>query len=149
MFRNRNFKTSLFDTHTSAHAKQIPLVNTLLHLATYDVQDAEISEGTLTNSICITCVFAQGTSSQGCYISLLENHDSMALNNSSLRIEREGDSLNATGCVENLEGGLYHVAVYDIEADGTVDWHNRALFLTAALNMTSSPEQLGILVRVS
>ena len=73
----------------------------------------------------------------------------MALNNSSLRIEREGDSLNATGCVENLEGGLYHVAVYDIEADGTVDWHNRALFLTAALNMTSSPEQLGILVRVS
>ena len=73
----------------------------------------------------------------------------MAINNSSLRIEREGDSLNVTGCIENLERGLYHVVVYDIEADGTIDWQSRALFLNAALNMTSSPEQLGTLVRVS
>ena len=62
----------------------------------------------------------------------------MATNTTGLGIEREGDdSLNATGCIEDLEGGLYHVAVYDIEADGTIDWHNSALSLTAALNWTS------------
>ena len=97
----------------------------------------QISEGNLLNSICITCIFAQGTSAQGCYISLLENHDSVATNTTGLRIEREDDSLNATGCIENLEGGLYHVVLYDIEADGTVDWQNSALFLTTALNWTS------------
>ena len=101
------------------------------------MQEAEISEHSLLNSICITCVFAQGTSAQGCYITLLENHDSVVTNITGVRIEREGDSLNATGCVENLEGRLYHVAVYDIEADGTVDWNSRALLLTAALNWTS------------
>ena len=109
------------------------------------MQEAEISEGSIIDSICITCVFAQGTSAQGCYISLLENHDSAVTNTTGLRIEREGESLNVTGCIENLEGGLYHVAVYDIEADGTVDWHSRALFLTAALNWTSpssEPDQL-------
>ena len=111
------------------------------HIDTYVVQDAEISEGSVLDSICITCIYAQGTSAHGCYISLLKNHDSVVTNITGLRIEREGDSLNATGCIENLEGGLYHVVVYDIEADGTVDWHNRALFLTAALNWTS-PDQL-------
>ena len=100
------------------------------------MQDAEILEGSFHNSICITCIFAQGTSAQGCYISLQENHDSKATNTTGLRIER-GDSLNATGCIEDLEGGLYHVAVYDIEANGTVDWHNSALSLTTALNWTS------------
>ena len=105
------------------------------------MQDTEISEVSLLNSICITCIFAQGTSAQGCYISLLKNHVSGVTNTTGLRIEREGDSLNATGCIENLEGGLYHVAVYDIEADDTVDWQNRALFLTAALNFTASHEQ--------
>ena len=104
------------------------------------MQDAEISQDSLLNSICITCIFAQGTSAQGCYISLLENHGSGVTNTTGLRIDREGDSLNAAGCIENLEGGLYHVAVYDIEADGTVDWQNRALFLTAALNMTASDQ---------
>ena len=107
------------------------------HIDTYVVQDVEISKDRLFDSICFTCIFAQGTSAQGCYVSLLENHDSVPTNTNGLRIEREGDSLNATGCIENLEGGLYHVVVYDIEADGTVDWHNRALFLTAALNWTS------------
>ena len=111
------------------------------HIDTYVVQDAEISEGSILDSICITCIYAQGTSAHGCYISLLTNHDSVVTNITGLRIEREDDSLNATGCIENLEGGLYHVAVYDIEADGTVDWHNRALFLTAALNWTP-PDQL-------
>ena len=103
------------------------------------MQEAEISEGI--NSICITCIFAQGTSAQGCYISL-ENHDSVATNTTGLSIEREGDSLNATGCIEDLEGGLYHVVVYDIEADGTVDWDSRALVITVALNLTSTPEQV-------
>ena len=117
--------------------------HTCTYLATYAVQDAEISQDSLLNSICITCIFAQGTSAQGCYISLLENHDSVVTNTTGLRIERKGDSLNATGCIVNLEGGLYHVAVYDIEADGTVDWHNRAFFLTAALNWTAS-DQLNI-----
>ena len=65
----------------------------------------------------------------------------MATNTTGLRIEREGDSLNATGCIEDLEGGLYHVVLYDVEANGTVDWHNSALFFTAALNLTS-PDQL-------
>ena len=102
------------------------------------MQGAEISEVSLLNSICITCVFAQGTSAHGCYISLLENYDSVVTNVTGLRIEREGDSLNVTGCIENLEGGLYHVVVYDIEANGTVDWQNRALFFTAALNWTIS-----------
>ena len=118
---------------------------TPVHIATYGVQDVEISEVSLLNSICITCIFAQGTSAQGCYISLLENHDSVVTNATGLRIEREGDSLNVAGCVENLEGGLYHVVVYDVEADGTVDWHNRVFFLTAALNWTSpslEPDQL-------
>ena len=110
------------------------------HIDTYVVQDVEISEDRLFDSICITCIFAQGTSAQGCYISLLENHDSVPTNTNGLRIEREGGSLNATGCIENLEGGLYHVVVYDIEADGTVDWHNRAFFLTAALNWTASDQ---------
>ena len=117
---------------------------TLVHacLATYGVQDVEISEDRLLDSICITCIFAQGTSTQGCYIVLLENHDSVATNATGLRI---GNSLNAVGCIENLEEGLYHVVVYDIEADGTVDWNSRALFLTAALNWTSpssEPDQL-------
>ena len=123
------------------HTHEQHTVHTLVHIATHDVQDAEISEGSLLNSICITCIFAQGTSAKGCYISLLENHDSKATNTTGLRIEREGDSLNATGCIEDLEGGLYHVAVYDIDADGTIDWHSRALFLTAVLNLTASPEQ--------
>ena len=64
----------------------------------------------------------------------------MATNTTGLKIER-GDSLNATGCIEDLEGGLYHVVVYDIEANGTVDWDNSALSLTTALNWTS-PNQL-------
>ena len=101
------------------------------------MQGAEITEDNLYNSICITCTFARGTSAQGCYISLLWNHDSVTTNTTGLGIEREGDSLNATGCIEDLEGGLYHVAVYDIEANGTVDWHNSALSLTTALNWTS------------
>ena len=116
---------------------------THVHTATYGVQGAEISEGSLFNSICITCIFAQGTSAQGCYVSLLENHDSVVTNATGLRNEREGDSLNVTSCIENLEGGLYHVVVYDIEADGTVDWHNRALVIThAALNWTFTSDQL-------
>jgi len=127
--------TSLFDIYTCKTC----YYTYLFTLATYDVQDAEISEGI--NSICITCIFARGTSAQGCYISLLQNHDSVPTNTTSLRIEREGDSLNATGCIEDLEGGLYHVVVYDIVADGTIDLHNRALFLTAAVNFTATPEQ--------
>ena len=110
-----------------------------MSIATYDVQDAEISEGI--NSICITCIFARGTSAQGCYISLLQKHDSVATNTTGLRIEK-GDSLNATGCIENLEGGLYHVAVYDIDADGTIDWHNSALLLSTSLNLTISLDRL-------
>ena len=120
-------------------------LHTPVQVGTYGVQEAEISEHSLLNSICITCVFAQGTSAHGCYISLLENHDSVVTNVTGLRIEREGDSLNATGCIENLEGGLYHVVVYDIEADGTVDWNSRTLLLTAVLNWTSpfsEPNQL-------
>ena len=96
------------------------------------VQGAEISEDHLFNFICITCIFAQGTSAQGCYISFLENHDSVVTNTTGLRIEREGDSLNATGCIENLEEGLYPVVVCDIEEDSTLDWHNRALVITHA-----------------
>ena len=113
---------------------------THVHTATYGVQEAEISEDILLGSICITCTFARGTSAQGCYISLLENHDSVTTNTTGLRIEREGDSLNATGCIEDLEGGLYHVVVYDVEADGTVDWQNRALVIIVALksNLTST-----------
>ena len=49
--------------------------------------------------------------------------------------------MNATGCIENLEGGLYHVVVYDIEADGTVDRQNQALVITAALNWTFTSDQ--------
>ena len=60
----------------------------------------------------------------------------------ALELKEEDESLNATGCFENLEGGLYHVAVYDADAGGTVDWQNRALFLTAVLNWTASPNQL-------
>ena len=114
---------------------------TPVHIATFGVQDAKISKLSLLNSICITCIFAQGTSAQGCYISLLENHGSVATNTTGLRIEREGDSLNAKGCIEDLEGGLYHVVLYDVEANGIVDWHNSALSLTTALNWTS-PDQL-------
>ena len=112
------------------------------HIVTYGVQDVEIFQDSLIGSICITCIFAQGTSAKGCYVNLLENHGSVTTNTTGLRIEREDDSLNATGYFENLEGGLYHVAVYDIEADGTVDWQNRALFLAAALNWTVSTNQL-------
>ena len=57
---------------------------------------------------------------------LLENHDSVTTNTTGLRIEKEGDSLSATGCIEDLEEGLYHADVYDVEVDGTVDWHNSA-----------------------
>ena len=87
-------------------------INTLAHtqhahaftcLATYGVQDVEISQDSLLGSICITCVLAQGTSAQGCYISLLENHDSVVTNTTGLRIDREGDSLNATGCIEKSD----------------------------------------------
>ena len=108
------------------------------------MQGAEITEDNLYNSICITCTFARGTSAQGCYISLLWNHDSVTTNTTGLGIEREGDSLNATGCIEDLEGGLYHVVVYDVVADGTVDWHNRALLIIVALksNLTSTPNQV-------
>ena len=124
--------------NTLAHTQQYAHACTCL--ATYGVQDVEISQDSVLGSICITCLFAQGTSAQGCYISLLENHDSVVTNTTGLRIER-GDSLNATCCIENLEGGLYHVVVYDIEADGTVDWNSRALLLTAALNWTSPPSE--------
>ena len=113
-----------------------------MHVATYGVQKTEITGDSLLNSICITCIFARGTSARGCYISLQENHDSVATNTTGLRIEREGDSLNATGCIKDLKGGLYYVAVYDVEADGTIDWYSRALFLTTALNWTASPDQL-------
>ena len=123
------------------HTHEQHTIHILVHIATRDVQDAEISEGSLHNSICVTCIFARGTSAQGCYISLLEYHGSVATNTTGLSIEREGDSLNATGCIEDLEEGLYHVVVYDIDADGTIDWQSRALFLTAALNWTASPEQ--------
>ena len=111
-----------------------------VHVDTHGVQDVEMSEGSVLDSICVTCIFAQGTSVQGCYIILLENHDSVVTNTTGLRIEREGDSLNVTGCIENLEEGTYHVVVYDIEEDGTVYWHNSALFLNAALNWTASDQ---------
>ena len=111
------------------------------YIATYGVQEAEITEDSFLGSICINCIFAQGTSAQGCYISLLQKHDSVATNTTGLRIEK-GDSLNATGCIENLEGGLYHVAVYDIDADGTIDWHNSALLLSTSLNLTISLDRL-------
>ena len=110
------------------------------HIDTYVMQDVEISEGSILDSICITCIYAQGTSAHGCYISLLKDRDSVVTNTTGLRIEREGDSLNATGCIKNLERGLYHVVVYDIEADGTINWNSRALFLTAALNWTASDQ---------
>ena len=137
-------KASQFVEHinTLAHTQH---AHTCTCLATYGVQDVEISQDNLLGSMCITCIFAQGTSAQGCYISLLENHDSVVTNTTGLRIERESDSLNATGCIENLQGGLYHVVVYDIEADDTVDWNSRALLLTAAMNWTfppSEPDQL-------
>ena len=73
----------------------------------------------------------------------------MATNTTGLGIKREGDSLNATGCIENLEGGLYHVVVYDVEANGTIDWQSRALFLTAILNLTASPEQQNTSKRIA
>ena len=109
------------------------------------MQGAEISEDSFRYSVCITCIFAQGTSAQGCFISLRENHNFVTTNTAGLRIERVGESLNATGCIEDLEEGLYHVAVYDVEADGTVDWDSSALFLTTTLNWTSpssEPDQL-------
>ena len=62
----------------------------------------------------------------------------MAVNISGIRIDREGDAVNATGCTDNVDSDTYHVVVYDIEADGTVDWRSRALFVTASLNLTSS-----------
>ena len=124
-------------THTQHFIHAQHFLHTPVQIGTYGVQKAEISEGSLFNSICINCIFAQGINVQGCYISLLENHDSVT---TGLRIER-GDSLNATGCVENLEGGLYHVVVYDIEADGTVDWNSRALVITTALNWTFTSDQ--------
>ena len=114
-------------------------MNTCTRIATYGVQDVEISEGSLPNSICATCIFAEGTDVQGCYVHLLAGHFSVATNISGIRIGREGDILNATSCIAKLESesDMYHVVVYDIEADGTVDWHNKALSITASLNLTS------------
>jgi len=112
------------------------------YIATYGVQDVEISEGSFPNSICVTCIFAKGTAVQGCYIHLLEEHYSVATNVTSIWIGRVDDALNATSCIGKLESDTYHVVVYDIEADGTVDWHNRALSITVSLNLTSSPGHL-------
>ena len=106
----------------------------------------EISQGSLPNSICATCIFAEGTAVRGCYVHLLQEHSSLTTNISGIRIAigRESDILNATSCIDKLESksDKYHVVVYDIEADGTVDWHNRALSITAILNLTSSPDHL-------
>jgi len=111
-----------------------------MNTATYGVQDVEIFVGSLPNSICATCIFAEGTAVRGCYVHLLEDHYSVATSTSSIRIDRESDVLNATSCIDKLESksDRYHVVVYDIEANGTVDWHNRALSITASLNLTSS-----------
>jgi len=106
----------------------------------------EISQGSLPNSICATCIFAEGTAVQGCYVHLLQEYSSLATNISGIRIAigRGSDILNATSCIDKLESksDRYHVLVYDIEADGTVDWHNRALSITVSLNLTSSLDQL-------
>jgi len=65
-------------------------------------------------------------------------------NISGIWIGRESDVLNATSCIDKLESksDRFNVVVYDIEANGTVDWHNRALSITASLNLTSSLDQL-------
>ena len=112
--------------------------------ATYGVQGVEISQGSLPNSICATCIFAEGTAVQGCYVHLLQEYSSLTTNISGIRIAigRGSDVLNATSCIDKPESDRYHVLVYDIEADGTVDWHNRALSITATLNLTSSLDQL-------
>ena len=136
LFIASQFVEHIQPNNTHAQHAHTQHAHTYTCLATYGVQDTKISKDSFRKSICITCIFAQGTSAQGCYISLLENHGSVTTNTTGLGIER-GDSLNATGCIEDLEGGLYHVAVYDIEADGTVDWQNSALSLTTALNWTS------------
>ena len=120
------------------HKYTIRKNNEYTHVATYGVQDVEISEGSLPNSICVTCIFAEGTAVRGCYIHLLQEHYSVTTNISSIWIGREGDILTAARCIDKLESDIYHVVVYDIEADGTVDWHNRALSITVSLNLTSS-----------
>ena len=113
-------------------------------IGTYGVQGVEISEGSISNSICATCIFAEGTAVRGCYIHLLEEHPSVVTNISGIWIGRESDVLNATSCIDKLESksDRFNVVVYDIEANGTVDWHNRALSITASLNLTSSLDQL-------
>jgi len=66
----------------------------------------------------------------------------VAINFSSIQIDREG-VLNATGCIDELESAMYHLVVYDIDADGTVDWDNEALSIIASVNLTSSLNSTG------
>jgi len=107
------------------------------------VQNIEIYGGNLPNSICVSCIFAEGTNTQGCFIRLFEGHHSPGSSTVGINIKRERDTLNATGCIDELERAMYHVVVYDIEADGTVDWDNEALSIIASVNLTSSLNSTG------
>jgi len=107
------------------------------------VQNIEICGDSLPNSICVSCIFAEGTNTQGCFIRLFEGHHSAVSSTVGINIKRERDTLNATGCIDELERAMYRVVVYDIEADGTVDWDNEALSIIASVNLTSSLNSTG------
>lgn len=107
------------------------------------MQNIEIYGDNLPNSICVSCIFAEGTNTQGCFIRLFEGHRSPGSSTVGINIKRERDTLNATGCIDELERDMYHLVVYDIEADGTVDWDNEALSIVASVNLTSSLNSTG------
>ena len=83
------------------------------HLATYDVQDAEICGEK--GSIYIRCVFASGSQAKGCHVKI--QNFSININDTSMNISRSGDSQSQT---VTIAPGSYEVLIFDWEKNGSV-----------------------------
>ena len=93
------------------------LCHTLKHLATYDVQDAEICGES--GNIFIKCVFASGSQARGCHVEI--RHGSMNITR-NITVLRNDSSLSHTAedTVNGLVSGSYEVFIFDLERDGVV-----------------------------
>ncbi len=89
-------------------------VNTIHHvlIGTFDVQDASVVLEHPSGLLCLSCVFANGTTASGCVAAVEEL-------GTVLTAMRQPDRLTANNCSDSLaSGGRYQVLVYDLESTG-------------------------------
>ena len=83
-------------------------------LATFDVQNGNVTVNSTTGEVCFTCYFLEGSQSQGCYIeynSLITDYYS-----GNITIVRTSvDDSTASKCVTGIYTSNYNVTFYDMD----------------------------------